>query len=227
MDIDDLDLTEMADEEYAFREKQREKAEKKQREKEMVKKEAKWLSYFSKFSKRIEVDLQKIPFKEAPIESAYIYGKIGSGKTINAIFRILSYIKECIYSEKEQFWESSFITVPELLLKFKQSYTIQKTKPNDDEKDEKGPLTEYQLLEYYSNVDFLVLDDFGVERTTDWSFQLLYILINRRYENMKITVITSNYSLEALAEKLGDERITSRIQQMCKIYQTSDKNYRE
>jgi DNA replication protein DnaC len=45
----------------------------------------------------------------------------------------------------------------------------------------------------------------------------LYHLINHRYEYMKKTIITSNYTLEELEQRLNDQRITSRINRMCKI----------
>ncbi len=164
------------------------------------------------FPLRVQKDLQSIPFPElGEIESTYFWGKIGSGKTIHAVFMMLTERKNNFLYKTVG--KSIFITIPELLLEFKSSY--------DDKK-----ITEKELVEKYSGVDLLVLDDFGVEKTTDWSFQLLYIIINRRYEGMKKTIFTSNLSLKELSEKLGDDRIPSRIQQMCKIVKSKNINYR-
>ena len=54
---------------------------------------------------------------------------------------------------------------------------------------------------------FLVLDDLGAERHTDFGGEQLYALINNRYAGEMPTVITSNVTIDGL-----DERISSRIQ---------------
>ena len=165
---------------------------------------------------RIRKDMQNLPFPKElkKVESTFIHGKIGSGKTIQAVFMMISEARICFVNR--QYSKVEFISVPELLLKFKDSYSSK----------EEDQMTEKELVEYYSTLPLLVLDDIGVERITDWSFQLLYIIINRRYENMKKTIFTSNFSLSELAEKFGDDRIPSRIQQMCKIVKSKNVDYR-
>jgi len=165
---------------------------------------------------RIQKDIQNLPTpKIDKVEGTYLWGRIGSGKTIQAVFMMLAKQRIDFINACPNRGKSIFITVPELLLEFKAGYSTNE-----------GP-TEAELVEKYSDIPLLILDDFGVERTTDWSFQLLYIIINRRYENMKMTIFTSNFNLAELAEKLGDDRIPSRIQQMCKIVKSKDVNYRE
>lgn len=169
----------------------------------------------NKLPPRIQKDIKIISFPDInQIESSYLWGTIGSGKTIKAVFMMLSYLRdEYVIRHKK---EALFIPVPELLLEFKSSYSHNREDAPD----------EMELIKKYSEIDLLVLDDFGVEKITDWSFQLLYIVINRRYENLKKTIFTSNFNLEQLAEKLGDDRIPSRIQQMCEIIQFNGKDYR-
>jgi len=167
-----------------------------------------------RLSPRIQKDLKCITTpKINKVESTYLWGRIGSGKTIQAVCMMLYSLKDNFVNRHPI--QAIFIPVPELLLEFKASYSA------------KDGISEEELVEKYSKIPLLVLDDFGVERTTDWSFQLLYIIINRRYENMKMTIFTSNFSLNELAEKLGDDRIPSRIQQMCKIIKTKNINYRQ
>jgi len=167
-----------------------------------------------KLTPRIRKDIENIdPSKIDKVGSTYLWGRIGSGKTIQAVRMMLSSL-ESNYIENHAI-QAIFTTVPELLLKFKASYSTKESL-----------VTEEELVEKYSEIPLLVLDDFGVERTTDWSFQLLYIIINRRYENMKMTIFTSNFNLTELAEKLGDDRIPSRIQQMCKIVKSKNIDYR-
>jgi hypothetical protein len=52
------------------------------------------------------------------------------------------------------------------------------------------------------------------------------IIINNRYENLKTTIFTSNSDLNALAHQLGDDRIPSRIVEMCQIKHFTNKDYR-
>lgn len=106
-----------------------------------------------------------------------------------------------------------FIQVPELLLEIRSTF-----KQNSEK-------TEEQVLDKYSNAGLLFLDDIGAEKTTDWSLQTLYLLIDRRYRDMLRTIISSNLTLDELAEKL-DDRIASRIAGMCEIVEIKGKDRR-
>ena len=85
--------------------------------------------------------------------------------------------------------------------------------------------THVDVLHIYQQVDFLILDDMGTEKITDWVNEKLYQIINYRYENFKSTVLTTNLSGDQLADRLG-ERIPSRIAQMCLSKKMEDKDYR-
>jgi DNA replication protein DnaC len=166
---------------------------------------------------RILKDIDVLPFPVIDaVRSSYLCGKVGSGKTMRAVFLMLADLRNgFIRGYTVGARQALFISVPELLLKFKSTYS----NPQSD-------ITEEQLIKKYSDVSLLVLDDFGAERTTDWSFQMLYIIINRRYENLKKTIFTSNFTLDQLADKLGDDRLPSRIQQMCEIVLFTGQDYR-
>ena len=174
----------------------------------------------AKLPPRIRRDIEHIPFPEIDVvKGSYLCGKVGSGKTIHAVFLMLTDLRNgYVRGRNVGSYEAIFISVPELLFEFKRMYS------NHNETED--GLTEDDLVKKYSGVGLLVLDDFGVEKTTDWSFQLLYLIINRRYENMKKTIFTSNFTLEQLAEKLGDDRLPSRIQQMCEIVFFNNQDYR-
>lgn len=62
----------------------------------------------------------------------------------------------------------------------------------------------------YEGKQFLVIDDLGIERPTDYALDVLTNLILCRYEERKATLITSNLSLEEI-DKLFGERVASRI----------------
>jgi len=62
--------------------------------------------------------------------------------------------------------------------------------------------------------DLVVLDDLGSETVTGWVQDRLYLLINRRYENMGRTIVTTNCDDATLRERVG-ERVESRLIEMC------------
>jgi DNA replication protein DnaC len=74
--------------------------------------------------------------------------------------------------------------------------------------------SEKHLLEFYgARVPFLVLDDLGAEKVSDFTLQTLYDLLDRRYGECLDTLITSNLTLGRLAEHYGShgDRLASRI----------------
>jgi DNA replication protein DnaC len=107
-----------------------------------------------------------------------------------------------------------FISVPELLLQIRDTY-------RSNEPSEKA------VIDKYSWVDVLILDDLGVQKPSDWVLQILYIIMDRRYREELRTIITSNMSIEEVQENF-DDRIASRIAGMCRvcIVQGKDKRVR-
>ena len=65
--------------------------------------------------------------------------------------------------------------------------------------------TESEIMELYSNVDMLIIDDFGSETITKWALEKLYRIINNRYENELPIVITTRYTREELMEEIAIE----------------------
>ena len=49
----------------------------------------------------------------------------------------------------------------------------------------------------------LVLDDLGKESSSRWSLKTLFTIVNSRYEGMRPTVITSQYTLGQLRARLA------------------------
>lgn len=86
---------------------------------------------------------------------------------------------------------------------------------------------EQAAINSYIKIPNLVIDDLGVDKKTDFSFQTLYEVIEGRdMSEINGLIITSNLSLSALSERLQDDRITSRIIGMCKIIEITGKDYR-
>jgi DNA replication protein DnaC len=78
-----------------------------------------------------------------------------------------------------------------------------------------------------SDVDVLIVDDFGIQRDSAWEQETLYNLIDARYEGEKFTIFTSNNSPLKTLKDISDGRVLSRIQEMCRIIEISGSDYRE
>lgn len=72
----------------------------------------------------------------------------------------------------------------------------------------KEGLSETQIIELYSNVDMLIIDDFGNEKLSKWALEKLYKIISNRYDNELPIVITTRYNKEQLIELLSTENDT-------------------
>lgn len=134
-------------------------------------------------------------------KSYYIWGDVGTGKTILATTLWIE--------AKKQAWLSVkpgsgilMVTMPELVFELIESFNTPGVSTSD-------------VLDKYSYATYLVIDDFGAERPTEHVSSVLYLLINRRFEDMLPTVFTSNLDLDTIADRLNDDRITNRIVLMC------------
>jgi DNA replication protein DnaC len=84
--------------------------------------------------------------------------------------------------------------------------------------------TEQSLIEKFSKINLLIFDDLGKEifvknEADTWMQNLLFNLINRRYNELKSTIFSSNYSLKELVEKRGlDEATADRIAEITKNF---------
>ncbi|WP_158559559.1 ATP-binding protein [Olsenella sp. AF21-51] len=79
-----------------------------------------------------------------------------------------------------------------------------------------------RALERYSSCEMLVLDDLGKESSSRWSLMTLFAIVNARYEGMRPTVVTSQYTLSQLRSRLASTgeaetatAIASRIAATC------------
>ncbi|MEU9856137.1 ATP-binding protein [Streptomyces sp. NPDC047974] len=64
-----------------------------------------------------------------------------------------------------------------------------------------------------SRCPLLILDDLGAAKASDWTEEVTYRLINRRYNYELPTLITTNLRISDLRAQLGD-RVASRLAQM-------------
>lgn len=82
------------------------------------------------------------------------------------------------------------------------------------------------LLKYANSVyDVLVLDGLGNEKKTDFTKSALTSLLNSRYENKLITIVTSEHSIQSLGRLYGP-RIASILQDSTLQIPFEGKDYR-
>lgn len=142
-------------------------------------------------------------------QGLYLWGGTGSGKTLLAcailnelIFR---YGLECKYAKINR----DFLS------------TIRDTYQKDSELHG----MEQTIKKQFTDVEVLVLDDFGANKESDWANSQLYDLIDARYEEEKVTILTSNISLSDWKDK-AEGRIFSRLMEMTKEIHLDCPDYR-
>jgi predicted ATPase len=168
--------------------------------------------YFLEKIKGIPIKFREFEADEQLIKDNYgvnlfITGKSGSGKTVLAS----CIAKECIKNRIEFQW----ISFPSFLMELQNLYN--KNKDSD---------TPFELAEKISNFNgVLIIDDIGAEKITDWVRQITYYIFNEREQRNLPIIITSNFSLEEVAQQV-DVRISSRIAGMCKSIKLNGKDRR-
>lgn len=163
------------------------------------------------FTPRILDDLERDYYSEEKLKkyyedffltegknSLYVYGNVGTGKTVFVASLLAYHLKRC-FVENIPPSRCLFTSVPAVLCEIRACFS------------EGSEITENELIGKYNHVDWLILDDLGVEKNSSWVFQTLYLIINYRYEYRKPTLFTSNLSLDSLATQLKDDRLSSRI----------------
>lgn len=144
---------------------------------------------------------QLIKFTDLCIESEMkngliIYGNIGYEKT---------YLAACIANK--------MIEQNKIVLMEKSSSIIDKIR----ESFNKDELSETEIIELYSNVDMLIIDDFGSENLSKWAIEKLYKIISNRYDNELPIVITTRYNKEQLIGQLSIENDTEIAEEIVEV----------
>jgi DNA replication protein DnaC len=93
-----------------------------------------------------------------------------------------------------------FVTVTDALRAIKSSY------------DRSAGVSEADAIKALVEPDLLVLDEVGMDYGTEHSKTLLFDLMNKRYEQVRPTIVLTNLDAQALREYFGD-RIMDRLRE--------------
>lgn len=124
-------------------------------------------------------------------KSLLLVGPTGTGKTFTA-YGVVRALSVC------------GVSAPWLFTTAADMYAQLRPRPRVDSEEE---------FEKYARATFLVLDDLGAAKGSEWNEEINYRLINYRYEREKPTLITSNVPPKDLADVLGG-RVASRLREM-------------
>ncbi|MBQ3465417.1 MAG: ATP-binding protein [Firmicutes bacterium] len=83
----------------------------------------------------------------------------------------------------------------------------------------------YLLEERMRKADLLVIDDLGKEKPSPFTNELFYRVVNGRYKDRLPMIITSNYGVESLSERL-DYPVFSRLAAICRAVEMRGIDYR-
>jgi DNA replication protein DnaC len=104
-----------------------------------------------------------------------------------------------------------------------------------------APSTEVDVLRPVLEAEPLVLDELGGENSTLWVFDTLFYILNQRYNEGRLTIITTNFSDRPTSspsparrgggeETLSDRitvRLRSRLYEMCRDVRIEGDDYRQ
>jgi len=146
-------------------------------------------------------------------------GDTGVGKT----HLIVALLKGLI----EKGADGLFLDYQELLKRIQSSY------------DSKALTAEHEVMRPVMETQVIVIDDLGANRISEWVEDTINYLLNHRYNEKQVTLLTANLAEERMGggpgarftrqtfeERLGP-RVTSRLYEMCRIVEISSEDYRK
>jgi DNA replication protein DnaC len=93
-----------------------------------------------------------------------------------------------------------------------------------------NPVSEMSVLEPVLKTEVLVLDDIGSSKPSPWALETVGHILNTRYNEKRVTLLTTNFldsaNDEPLSKRIG-ERIRSRLYEMCRTVEILAPDFRK
>jgi len=153
------------------------------------------------YTNKTIAEIVRVAIDKEPLNNIYIFGNTGCGKTHLAVAMVRRlYDTDRVFRDNGRIYKKSvtFRNMADLIFEIKQTF------------NQSRPDGESVLINNYGNCGLLVLDDLGAENVGDWSTQVLYLIVERRYRENLPTIVTSNMTPTEL-EKSHGSRIASRL----------------
>lgn len=128
-------------------------------------------------------------------EGLWLMGSIGTGKTTLAM--LVS--KAALQAGRSV----AIYSLPDLLREIRRTFG-----------GEAWAQSHGEFFQRLVSVDLLHIDDLGAEKTSEWVLEELYSLINRRYEDQRAVVVTTNLLQDQLEDQIS-ARTVSRLVEIC------------
>ncbi len=143
----------------------------------------------------------------------YLYGDKGAGKT-----RLTACMCNELVSQRKQVLFTNFFEISKAIRSTFNSFQD----------------TELDMIERITNIDFLFIDDLGTELVKkngedNWLQEKIFEVLNKRYNNKKPTIFTSNYSLRELIQDRGlmDKTVDRILEMSTVIMKIEGRSYRQ
>lgn len=132
--------------------------------------------------------VEKFPQMLSDNRGLLLFGSVGTGKTVAAA---------CIANALLERDHSVVMTSLVILLE--------------------DPVKSEEIIRRMNEIDLLILDDLGAERSTDYGFERIYAVCDARYRCGKPVIYTSNLPLDTFkhAEDIRCARIFDRVLERC------------
>ncbi len=127
-------------------------------------------------------------------QGLFLCGGVGTGKSHIGVAMIIDLIHRHVKAT------ACYTSVMKMLREIRATY-----RPRSEE-------SEQEAIDRFTDYEFLVLDEVGVQLGTDAEKLLLFEVINGRYESSRPTVIVSNLNVKEIRGYIGD-RVVDRLKQ--------------
>jgi DNA replication protein DnaC len=131
------------------------------------------------------------------VKGLLLQGGCGTGKTHLAV----AALQEIIQSDKPG--KLLFSNFQDLIQEIQATF------------DPESPVDKSEVLRPLLEADLLVLDELGSQKPSNFVHDILYYIINSRYNGMRTTIFTTN-NVEDLGDRIGD-RLRSRLYEMASV----------